>query len=82
MRRVGIFIAKWEAMMTSNNEAWAFIDETGRAFVHPFAVTAIEVWDWVMIKRLISAGNRTIEQLKASGCRVVRVRIEILEDEQ
>jgi hypothetical protein len=80
MRRVGIFIGNRGVTMTTNNEAWAFIDESGRAFVHPFAVTAIEVWDWVMIKRLISVGSRTIEQLKAKGCRVARVRIEILED--
>jgi hypothetical protein len=85
MRRAGIFTAKWEPMMTTNNEAWAFIDENGRVFVHPFAKTSAEVWEWALLRMPVlftkfSAHNR-IEQAKAAGCRAVRVKIEILEDE-
>ena len=61
-------------------EAWAFIDESGRVLVHPFAAPAEDVWEWVALKRLTGTFQGTIDRLKATGCRVARVRIEILED--
>jgi len=68
-------------------EAWAFIDESGRVFVHPFATDEGDVWNWALTKRLGKGEHHIyplardrIDQLKANGCRVALVRIEILED--
>ena len=60
--------------MTS--EAWAFIDASKRIMVHPFAASESEVWTWALVR----ATQGSIERAKEVGCRVVRVRIEILED--